>query len=263
MSFEDDEYWDEEYSEYSLMPKAAVAQERQYTRRTEPDRVIPTRRPGADSSGPVDELAARRQRLSREAEWLFDNYHIIEDALREIRTDLPRGFYDQLPKLAAGPLAGWPRVYWLAVEVVAHTDSALEEPILSSFLSSYQEVRPLTIGELWAVPIMLRLVLVENLSRIARDLQLPRKPAPGAEPDGPRRRRARVHRERGPAGRAVPAVLGRERRATHASWTRAARAAPVRGVRPLSGRQAARLGRDLRSRPRQPALARRRPLSSW
>ena len=62
MSFEDDEYWDEEYSEYSLMPKSAVAQERQYTRRTEPDRVIPTRRPGTDSSGPVDELAARRQR---------------------------------------------------------------------------------------------------------------------------------------------------------------------------------------------------------
>jgi len=119
----------------------------------------------------LSRLAARRQRLSREAEWLFDNYHIIADALREIRTDLPRGFYDQLPKLAAGPLAGWPRVYWLAVEVVAHTDSAVEEPILSSFLRSFQEVRPLTIGELWAVPIMLRLVLVENLSRIARDLR--------------------------------------------------------------------------------------------
>src|SRR5205807_3866299 len=91
--------------------------------------------------------------------------------LREIRTDLPRGFYDQLPKLAAGPLAGWPRVYWLAVEIVAHTDSALEEAILAEFLRSYQEVRPLSIGELWAVPIMLRLVLVENLGRIARDLR--------------------------------------------------------------------------------------------
>jgi cyclic beta-1,2-glucan synthetase len=119
----------------------------------------------------LNRLAARRQRFSREAEWLFDNYHIIDDALREIRTDLPRGFYDQLPKLAAGPLAGWPRVYWLAIEIVAHTDSALEEAILEEFLRSYQEVRPLTIGELWAVPIMLRLVLVENLSRIARDLR--------------------------------------------------------------------------------------------
>src|SRR5439155_13461825 len=81
----------------------------------------------------LNQLAARRERLSREAEWLFDNYHIIEDALREIRTDLPRGFYEQLPKLDSGPLACWPRVYWLAIEVVAHTDSALEEAVLADF----------------------------------------------------------------------------------------------------------------------------------
>src|SRR5204862_1108101 len=80
-------------------------------------------------------------------------------------------FYEQLPKLDSGPLAGWPRVYWLAIEVVAHTDSALEEAVLADFLQAYQEVRPLTIGELWAVPIMLRLVLVENLSRIGRDVR--------------------------------------------------------------------------------------------
>src|SRR5581483_5488095 len=99
--------------------------------------------------------AARKERLTREAEWLFDNYHIIEDALREVRTDLPRGYYDELPKLASGPLAG---------ELVAHTDSALEEPVLEGFLRAYQAARALTIGELWAVPIMLRLVLVENLT---------------------------------------------------------------------------------------------------
>ena len=46
MSYEDDEYWDEEYSEYSIMPNTAVVQERQYSKRTAPDAVIPTRRPG-------------------------------------------------------------------------------------------------------------------------------------------------------------------------------------------------------------------------
>ena len=114
------------------------------------------------------------------AEWLLDNFHIITEALREVRTDLPPGYYDRLPKLAAGPLAGLPRVYWLALELIAHTDSALEEPTLAEFIRAYQAVTPLTIGELWAVPIMLRLVLVENLSRLAEGVDgRPGRPARG------------------------------------------------------------------------------------
>jgi cyclic beta-1,2-glucan synthetase len=57
------------------------------------------------------------------AEWFVDNFHIVDDALREIREDLPRGFYRQLPKLADGPLYGYPRVLGLAWGFVAHTDS--------------------------------------------------------------------------------------------------------------------------------------------
>ena len=114
--------------------------------------------------------AAAREVLSGEAEWLLDNFHIINEALREVRTDLPPGYYGKLPKLADGPLAGWPRVYWLALELIARTDSALEEATLTRFIAAYQEVTPLTIGELWAVPIMLRQVLVENLSRLAEGI---------------------------------------------------------------------------------------------
>jgi cyclic beta-1,2-glucan synthetase len=110
---------------------------------------------------------ARREPISGAAEWLLDNFHIITEALREVRTDLPPGYYDRLPKLIGGSLAGFPRVYWLALELVAHTDSALEELTLTDFIRAYQAETPLTIGELWAVPIMLRLVLVENLSRLA------------------------------------------------------------------------------------------------
>src|SRR5262245_1982238 len=113
---------------------------------------------------------AEGELITGEAEWLLDNFHIVADALREVRTDLPRGYYHKLPKLADDPLAGWPRVYWLALELVAHTDSALEEATLTRFVRAYQEVTPLTIGELWAVPIMLRQVLVENLSRLAQGM---------------------------------------------------------------------------------------------
>ncbi len=118
--------------------------------------------------------SARREPVTGTAEWLLDNFHIITEALREVCTDLPPGYYGLLPKLTTGPLAGLPRVYWLALELIAHTDSALEESTLTEFIHAYQTVTPLTIGELWAVPIMLRLVLVENLSRLAEGVMVAR-----------------------------------------------------------------------------------------
>src|SRR3990167_8321072 len=101
------------------------------------------------------------------AEWLLDNYHLVEAQIREIRDDLPPGFYRQLPKLGHGPFAGYPRVFGLAWAFVAHTDSHFDPDMLRRFISAYQRVQPLTIGELWAVAITLRIVLIENLRRLA------------------------------------------------------------------------------------------------
>jgi cyclic beta-1,2-glucan synthetase len=101
------------------------------------------------------------------AEWLLDNYHVIEAQIRGINADLPPGFYRQLPKLASGPLAGYPRVFGIAWGFAAHTDCHLEPEALRRFVRAYQRVQPLTIGELWAVAITLRIVLIENLRRAA------------------------------------------------------------------------------------------------
>ncbi|MDN7133140.1 glucoamylase family protein [Halomonas sp. MC140] len=101
------------------------------------------------------------------AAWLLDNYHLIESQIREIRSDLPPGYYRQLPKLASGPFAGYPRVFGIAWAFIAHTDSHIDLANLQTFISAYQRVQPLTIGELWAVAITLRIVLVENLRRLA------------------------------------------------------------------------------------------------
>jgi cyclic beta-1,2-glucan synthetase len=101
------------------------------------------------------------------AEWLVDNFHLVDEQLREIREDLPPGYYRELPKLADGPFQGYPRVYALAHEFVAHTDSLFDAEALRRFIRAYQRVVPLTIGELWAVAISLRVVLVENLRRLA------------------------------------------------------------------------------------------------
>jgi cyclic beta-1,2-glucan synthetase len=101
------------------------------------------------------------------SEWLVDNFHLVEEQLREIREDLPASFYRQLPKLVDGPLQGFARVYALAHDFVAHTDSRFDEEALRRFVRAYQRAQPLTIGELWAVAISLRVVLVENLRRLA------------------------------------------------------------------------------------------------
>jgi cyclic beta-1,2-glucan synthetase len=115
--------------------------------------------------------AIREERaITPAAEWLVDNFHIVDEQLREIRDDLPTGFYRQLPKLVDGPLAGYPRVYGIAWAFVAHTDSRFDPEWLRRFLRTYQGVEPLTMGELWAVPITLRIVLVENLRRLAQSI---------------------------------------------------------------------------------------------
>ena len=101
------------------------------------------------------------------AEWLVDNFHIVDEQLREIIDDLPPGYYRQLPKLASGHLENYPRVFGVAWAFVAHTDSRFDPEMLRRFVAAYQRVQPLTIGELWAVAISLRVVLVENLRRLA------------------------------------------------------------------------------------------------
>src|SRR5688572_20720861 len=111
----------------------------------------------------VDDKAA----ITPAAEWLIDNFHLVERQVRQIRLDLPPSYYRQLPKLANGPFAGYPRVFGLVWAFVAHTDSRFDVEGWCRFIDAYQRTQPLTIGELWASAITLRIILVENLRRIA------------------------------------------------------------------------------------------------
>ena len=104
----------------------------------------------------IAEAADEGRPITPAAEWLLDNYHLVEKQVREVRTDLPPGYYRQLPKLSSGPLAGYPRVFGVAWAFVAHTDSRFDPEVLTRFVRAYQTVQPLTIGELWAVAITLR-----------------------------------------------------------------------------------------------------------
>ncbi len=113
---------------------------------------------------------ALKREITLAEEWFLDNFHVVDEQLREIRDHLPRAYYRRLPKIAAGHLAGAPRVYGLAWAYVAHTDSRFELETLGRFVRAYQRVQPLCIGELWAVPIHLRMALVENLRRLSEQV---------------------------------------------------------------------------------------------
>jgi len=100
-------------------------------------------------------------------EWLLDNFYIIEEQIQIGKKHFPKGYSETLPRLAKGALSGLPRVYSIAIEIIAHSDGRIDPENLVAFIKAYQKVSNLNLGELWAIPIMLRLALIENLRRLA------------------------------------------------------------------------------------------------
>ena len=110
------------------------------------------------------------RRVTPAGEWLLDNFYLIEEHVRTAKRHLPKGYSRELPRLAGGPSAGLPRAYDIALETIAHGDGRVSAESLARFVAAYQTVTPVTLGELWAIPIMLRLALIENLRRVATEI---------------------------------------------------------------------------------------------
>src|SRR5437879_9785355 len=116
--------------------------------------------------GLLTEAVTGDRRIAPAGEWLLDNFYLIEEQIHMARLHLPKGYSRGLPRLMNGESAGLPRVYDIARETISHGDGRLDIDGLGSFVESYQTVTSLTLGELWAIPTMLRLALIENLRRI-------------------------------------------------------------------------------------------------
>jgi len=115
----------------------------------------------------LTETLAADRRIVPAGEWLLDNFYLVEEQIRTARRHLPRGYSRELPRLRSGPSAGLPRVYDIVLEAISHGDGRVDPEGLSGFVGAYQTVTAMTLGELWAIPIMLRLALIENLRRVA------------------------------------------------------------------------------------------------
>ena len=123
----------------------------------------------------LTEAVKADRRITPAGEWLLDNFYLIEEQIRTAKRHLPKRYSRELPRLLDGPSAGLPRVYDIALQTISHGDGRVDPESLSSFVAAYQTVTILKLGELWAIPIMLRLALIENLRRVGA----------GSPPTGP------------------------------------------------------------------------------
>lgn len=116
-----------------------------------------------------------KQAIAPSGEWLLDNFYLIEEQIRTARLHLPKGYSLELPRLAQGSSVGSPRVYDIALNVISHGDGRVDASIFTQYIEAYQTVTPLSLGELWAIPIMLRLALIENLRRVSVRINVSRQ----------------------------------------------------------------------------------------
>ena len=122
----------------------------------------------------MTEAVKANRRIIPAGEWLLDNFYLIQEQIHTGKKHLPKGYSEDLPRLLNGSSAGLPRVYDIAIEIISHSDGRIDANSLISFVDAYQEGTKLKLGELWAIPIMLRLALIENLRRLSAQIAVDR-----------------------------------------------------------------------------------------
>lgn len=118
----------------------------------------------------IDKEVRNNKEVAPASEWLLDNIYLIEKEYKHIKHNMPKSYYKNLPVIGSGIMKGFPRIYHIATELVSHTQGKLNQDIIERFINSYQTVVVLTSGELWALPIMLRIALIQNIGKITENI---------------------------------------------------------------------------------------------
>ncbi|MCY6958910.1 GH36-type glycosyl hydrolase domain-containing protein [Clostridium brassicae] len=118
----------------------------------------------------IEDNAKYKKDVPPAAEWLLDNLYLIEKEYKHIKYNMPNKYYKHLPVISKGMMKGYPRIYHIAVELVSHTDGRIDEDTVERFIKAYQSNTILSSGELWALPIMLRIALIQNIGNITQNI---------------------------------------------------------------------------------------------
>ena len=131
------------------------------------DRLNSTRRILDQAHDRLTDGAAKGHDISPAGDWFLDNFHVVEEQILEVRASLSPGYYRELPVLMRGPLSGYPRAYEIAITLISHSEARIDLDNVTRFVAEFQRIAPLSMGELWAMPAMLRLALIESVRRMA------------------------------------------------------------------------------------------------
>jgi len=113
----------------------------------------------------------KRRVVPQAAEWLLDNFYMVEEQVKVLRRDFSRKRYNRLPILKSGAMKGYPRIYAIATELIAHSDGQIDEPGLTSYLNAYQTHNILLNREIGAVPMVMMLATIEYLRHLCEGIE--------------------------------------------------------------------------------------------
>ncbi|MDQ6609969.1 MAG: hypothetical protein M3Y85_09140, partial [Bacteroidota bacterium] len=122
----------------------------------------------------LNDSIKNKYQLTPAAEWLIDNFYLVEEHIRIAKTHFPKNYSEDLPQLTNGFTKGLPRIYDIVLQIISHSDGRIDLESLTGFVKAYQTINFLHLGELWAIPIMLRLALIENIRRISLRISIDR-----------------------------------------------------------------------------------------
>lgn len=157
------------YSEQNVREEIRYLAEKQsFTLEAKPLRPIPpilnaSRETLTEVYRELARAAKQKAELSTAAEWLIDNFYITQEQIVQLKEDLPLAYYKKLPRLTEGSNKGLPRVYELVKVLALLSDNIIDQDNATTAVKAYQQIQTLSLGELWAIPIMIRLVLIELL----------------------------------------------------------------------------------------------------
>jgi cyclic beta-1,2-glucan synthetase len=116
-----------------------------------------------DAYTKINEFYYKNDDVIPAAEWYLDNYYLINELMKDLKEDLSKQYESKLQYLAGGDFAGLPRVYVLVSEFVKNNENDLDFALLRQFIAKYQTESPLASAEIWAVPIMLKTIMLERI----------------------------------------------------------------------------------------------------